>query len=115
MDIPEVKPVKFKEFDVKQSKYEMVGKLPTRAIIVGPSGSGKTVLLQSMILDIYRGCFSRIYMPKLIVVFLFEDFAITHVFKKNQLVVNSLNFYILTIPCGFNIELNYLSVRVMCR
>ncbi len=61
MDTPDVKPVKFKEFEVKQSKYEMVGKLPTRAIIVGPSGSGKTVLLQSMILDIYRGCFSRIY------------------------------------------------------
>jgi len=61
MDTPYVKPVKFKEFEVKQSKYEMVGKLPTRAIIVGPSGSGKTVLLQSMILDIYRGCFSRIY------------------------------------------------------
>ena len=61
MEIPDVKPVKFKEFEVKQSRYEMVGKLPTRAVIVGPSGSGKTVLLQSMILDIYRGCFSRIY------------------------------------------------------
>lgn len=24
MDIPDVKPVKFKEFEVKQSKYEMV-------------------------------------------------------------------------------------------
>ena len=52
-EIPDVKPVKFKEFECKQSKYEMVGKLPTRAIICGPSGSGKTVLLQSMILDIY--------------------------------------------------------------
>lgn len=61
MDIPDVKPVKFQDFEVKQSKYEMVGKLPTRAVIVGPSGSGKTVLLQSMILDIYRGLFSRIY------------------------------------------------------
>lgn len=30
-------------------------------MIVGPSGSGKTVLLQSMILDIYRGLFSRLY------------------------------------------------------
>ena len=26
-----------------------------------PSGSGKTILLQSMILDIYRNCFARIY------------------------------------------------------
>ena len=32
-----------------------------RAMICGPSGSGKTVLLQNMILDIYKGCFSRIY------------------------------------------------------
>ena len=29
--------------------------------LVGPSGSGKTVLLQNMILDIYRGCFSKIF------------------------------------------------------
>ena len=32
-----------------------------RSMLVGPSGSGKTVLLTSMILDIYKGCFSRIY------------------------------------------------------
>ena len=32
-----------------------------RAMICGPSGSGKTILLQNMILDIYKGCFSRIY------------------------------------------------------
>ena len=30
-------------------------------MLIGPSGSGKTVLLQNMILDIYRDCFSRIY------------------------------------------------------
>lgn len=32
-----------------------------RAMVVGPSGSGKSVLLSNMILDIYKGCFSRIY------------------------------------------------------
>ena len=32
-----------------------------RSVILGPSGSGKTVLLQNMILNIYRNCFSRIY------------------------------------------------------
>ena len=32
-----------------------------RSMLVGPSGSGKTVLLTNMILDIYKGCFSRIY------------------------------------------------------
>ena len=30
-------------------------------MLVGPSGSGKTVLLTNMILDIYKGCFSRSY------------------------------------------------------
>ena len=30
-------------------------------MLVGPSGAGETVLLTNMILDIYRGCFSRIY------------------------------------------------------
>ena len=30
-------------------------------MLVGPSGSGKTVLLTNMILDIYKGCFNRIY------------------------------------------------------
>ena len=32
-----------------------------RSMLVGPSGSGKTVLLTNMIFDIYKGCFSRIY------------------------------------------------------
>ena len=32
-----------------------------RSMLVGPSGSRKTVLLSNMSLDIYKGCFSRIY------------------------------------------------------
>ena len=39
----------------------MVPKLPVRSIILGPSSSGKTILLQNMVLDIYRDCFSRVY------------------------------------------------------
>jgi len=58
---PKIEPIHSKEFTVKQSKYEVAGKLPIRSVILGPSGSGKTVLLQNMILDIYRDCFSRIY------------------------------------------------------
>ena len=38
-----------KKYAVKQSSYDVVGKLPIRSIILGPSGSGKTVLLQNMI------------------------------------------------------------------
>ena len=59
--IPKIHPIKVKEYENKQSKYEMVPKLPVRSIIVGPSGSGKTILLQNMVLDIYRDCFSRVY------------------------------------------------------
>jgi len=58
---PDIKPIKIKEYEVKQSEYDHVGKLPIRSLLIGPSGSGKTVLLQNMILDIYRDCFSRIY------------------------------------------------------
>ena len=59
--IPVVEPIKLKEYEIKQSKYQMVAKLPMRSVLLGPSGSGKTVLLVSMILDIYRDCFARIY------------------------------------------------------
>lgn len=59
--VPNIQPIKLKEFETRQSKYDMVPRLPMRSIILGPSGSGKTILLQNMILDIYRNCFSRIY------------------------------------------------------
>ena len=58
---PVIKPIKIKEFDFKQSKYKQCGALPVRSIILGPSQSGKGVLLQNMILDIYKKCFERIY------------------------------------------------------
>ena len=58
---PVIKPVEVKEYIVKQSKYAIAPKLPRRSIILGPSGSGKSILLQSMILDIYRGMFDQIY------------------------------------------------------
>ena len=61
MTTPKIQPISVQEYTVKQSKYEVCGKLPIRSVILGPSGSGKTVLLQNMILDIYRDCFSRIY------------------------------------------------------
>jgi len=59
---PTIKPIQLKEYNCKQSKYnDVVPKLPMRSMLVGPSGGGKTVLLTNMILDIYRDCFSRIY------------------------------------------------------
>ena len=59
--VPSIKPIKLKEYETKQSKYDMVPRIPFRSVILGPSGSGKTILLQNMILDLYRDCFSRIY------------------------------------------------------
>ncbi len=60
-EIPIIKPIKLTEYQTKQIKYSMVGKLPTRALLVGPSGSGKGILLSNMILYVDRDCFSRIY------------------------------------------------------
>ena len=59
--IPIIRPIYVKEFKTKQSKYDIVGQLPIRSILLAPSSGGKGVLLQNMILDIYRGCFERIY------------------------------------------------------
>ena len=60
-DVPTIKPIKLKEYEVKQSKYNVASELPIRSIILGPSASGKSILLQNMIVNIYRECFSRIY------------------------------------------------------
>ena len=56
-----IAPIKLKEYETKQSKYDIAPKSPFISIIIGPSGSGKTTLLQNMILNIYKNCFSRIY------------------------------------------------------
>ena len=51
-----------KKHTCPQGHYgDIVPKLPMRSMLVGPSGSGNTVLLTNMTLDIYKGCFSRIY------------------------------------------------------
>ena len=51
--VPDIKPIKTKQYDVLESRYKQAGKLPFRSIILGSSGSGKTILLQNMIIDIY--------------------------------------------------------------
>ena len=61
MSTPNIKPIKMEEFTSTQSKYEHAAQLPTRSLVLAPSGGGKTILLQNMVLDIYRDCFSRIY------------------------------------------------------
>ena len=58
---PKIQPIKEKHWECRQSKFPQVPKCPLRMLAIGPSGSGKSVALQNMILDIYRNCFSRIY------------------------------------------------------
>ena len=44
-NVAKIEAIKVQEFNVKQSKYNVVGQLPTRSIICAPSGGGKTNLL----------------------------------------------------------------------
>ncbi len=57
-----ITPISVKDFTCKQSKHPVMPKLPLRGVILAPSGSGKTVLLSSLILKMYRGCFERVYL-----------------------------------------------------
>ena len=58
---PKIKPINTKKYEVKQSKYPQVAKLPIRQVFAAPSSSGKTTVLSNYITDIYRDCFERIY------------------------------------------------------
>ena len=65
---PTKSPSKQIEYECKQSKYgEHVPKLPMRSMLLSPSGGGKAIQLQNMILDIYGGCFNRIYISSPII------------------------------------------------
>ena len=45
---PIIKPIKLKQFECKQSNYEVAPQLPMRAMILAASGSGKIVMLVNM-------------------------------------------------------------------
>ena len=60
-DVPIIKPINITDYEFKQSKYEHVPKLPFRSIIVASSTGGKTVLVQNLILNVYRNSFARIF------------------------------------------------------
>ena len=59
--VPIRKPINITEYEFKQSKYEHVPKLPFRSITVASSTGGKTVLVQNLILNVYRNSFARIF------------------------------------------------------
>ena len=60
--VPIIKPHKMKEYEFfSQSEYDVAPRIPFSQIVVGRSGSGKSISLQNMILEIYRECFSRVF------------------------------------------------------
>ena len=56
-----VQPHTTTSYSYAQSRHKNVPELPLRAICVAPSGGGKATLLVSLILDIYRLCWHRIF------------------------------------------------------
>ena len=61
VDVPKIEPINVKQYEFKQSPYKQADKLPFRSIVVSASQGGKGILIQNLILKIYRGCFERIY------------------------------------------------------
>ena len=61
LDIPKIEPINVKQYEFKQSPYPQADKLPFRSIIVSASQGGKGILIQNLVLKIYKGCFERIY------------------------------------------------------
>ena len=59
--VPKIEPINVKQYEFKQSPYKQADKLPFRSIIVSASQGGKGILIQNLVLKIYRGCFERIY------------------------------------------------------
>ena len=55
-----VKPIKSKEFHVKQLKLEIADAIPFRSLILSPSTGGKTTLIVHLIVRVYKNCFSGI-------------------------------------------------------
>ena len=61
LDAPKIEPINVKQYEFKQSPYPQADKLPFRSIIVSASQGGKGILIQNLVLKIFRGCFERIY------------------------------------------------------
>ena len=58
---PVIEPIKNRQFECKQSDFEMADRLPFRSIVVSASQGGKGLLIQNHVLKTYPGCFERIY------------------------------------------------------
>ena len=61
MAAPIMKPIDIAKYECKQSNYACCPELPMRAMRCAPSGCGKSVVLQNMILNVFRRRFGRVY------------------------------------------------------
>ena len=80
---PKIHPIKEKHWECRQSKFPQVPKCPLRMLAIGLSGSGKSVALQNMVLDIYRNCFSRVYIFHPVSILTIYGMKLKHILKKN--------------------------------
>ena len=53
---PKIEPTNVKQYELKQPPYPQADKLPFRNIIVSASQGGKGILIQNLVLKIYRDC-----------------------------------------------------------
>ena len=53
-------PIVTKQYTHTQSRYDHVGRLPARYMLLAQTNSGKSTTILNMCLDIYRDCFERI-------------------------------------------------------
>ena len=61
MSVPTSVPNKTKTYHGKQSKFDVVPKLPFKSIVYAPSNSSKTVLITNLIENVCRDRSERIY------------------------------------------------------
>ena len=58
---PKIEPINVRQYQFKQPTYDKADKLPFRSIICSSSQGGKGILIQNLVLKVYRNCFERIY------------------------------------------------------
>ena len=58
---PKIEPINVRQYEFKQPSYDKADTLPFRSIICSSSQGGKGILIQNLVLKVYRNCFERIY------------------------------------------------------
>ena len=70
-DVPTVEPIDIQQYRKKNSKHEILPKLPARMIAVASSTGGTSVFVQNLRLRIYRGSLARTYIYMCVYVYIY--------------------------------------------